>query len=75
MSCDFPFGLNVAISNVTMLQVEYCGDRIRSDRIHNKACSLKSFLLLVLQGGPHKLTAFLSEAILLSCLPLQTQEY
>lgn len=75
MCSDFPFGLNVAISNVTTLQVEYGGDRIHSDRIHNKACSLKSFLVLVLQGGPHKLTAFPSEVILLSCLLLQTQIY
>lgn len=31
MSCDSPFRLNVAISNVTMLQAEDCGDRMDSD--------------------------------------------
>lgn len=31
MSCDFPFRPNVAISNVTTLQVEYCGDRTHGD--------------------------------------------
>lgn len=51
MWCDIPFGPYVAISNGTMLQVEYGRDRIHSHGIHNKACSLKSLLFYVLQGG------------------------
>ena len=58
-----PFRLNVAISNVTVLQVEYCGDGIHSDRIHNKAGPLNSLLFCILQSRLHKLTAFLSQAI------------
>lgn len=30
-AAPFAFGLNVAISNVTMLRVEYCGDRVNGD--------------------------------------------
>lgn len=46
MCSDFPFGPNVAISNMTTLQVEYSGNRIHCDRIHNKACSIKSIFTL-----------------------------